>query len=196
MKTGGFIYAIGAVGTSYVKIGSTRTSVEHRRSVLQIGQPLPLHIIARVPVAAQVRRVESRIHAFLKADRQRGDWFDVPMDLDRLEALVLRALHYLADEDTSLPVRPRPHVPHGMADLGQRIQTVRKTRGMSQAELARRIHIGLNAMNKIESGETPDPRASRIKAIADVLRVSTDALFGREDEDSEVLPAAVDLVPA
>ena len=72
--------------------------------------------------------------------------------------------------------------------LGARIRRIRQKYGMSQAELARRIHISLNAMNKIESGETPDPRASRIKAIADVLRVSTDALFGREDDTSELEP--------
>jgi transcriptional regulator with XRE-family HTH domain len=44
-------------------------------------------------------------------------------------------------------------------------------------------------MNLIESGETPDPRASRIAAIADVLGVSADYLLGREDEDSERLAA-------
>jgi transcriptional regulator with XRE-family HTH domain len=59
---------------------------------------------------------------------------------------------------------------------------------MSQAELARRIKVSLNAMNKIELGETPDPRASRIRAIADVLRVSADYLLGRKDADSEELP--------
>jgi transcriptional regulator with XRE-family HTH domain len=80
--------------------------------------------------------------------------------------------------------------------LGARIRRVRIKYGMSQAELARRIHISLNAMNKIESGETPDPRASRIKAIAEVLRVTTDALFGRKDEESEKKPAAEALVGA
>jgi transcriptional regulator with XRE-family HTH domain len=51
---------------------------------------------------------------------------------------------------------------------------------MSQAELARRIHVSLNTLNKIEAGTTPDPRASRIKAIAEVLGVSTDLLLGRQ----------------
>jgi transcriptional regulator with XRE-family HTH domain len=75
--------------------------------------------------------------------------------------------------------------------IGARIRKARVKYGMSQAELARRIKISLNAMNKIELGETPDPRASRIKAIADVLRVSADYLLGRKDEEGERKPAAV-----
>ena len=72
--------------------------------------------------------------------------------------------------------------------LGERIRKARIRYGMSQAELARRIKVSLNTMNKIEAGETPDPRASRVKAIADVLHVSADYLLGREDEQSELLP--------
>ena len=75
--------------------------------------------------------------------------------------------------------------------LGERIRKARIRYGMSQAELARRIKVSLNTMNKIEAGDTPDPRASRIKAIADVLGVSADYLLGREDEQSESLAAAV-----
>jgi len=46
-------------------------------------------------------------------------------------------------------------------------------------------------MNQIESGETPDPRASRVRAIADVLRVSADYLLGRENAQGEPEPALV-----
>jgi transcriptional regulator with XRE-family HTH domain len=65
--------------------------------------------------------------------------------------------------------------------LGERIRRTRIAYGMSQAELARRIGVSANTMNKIEAGETPDPRVSRIKGIADALRVSTDYLLGREE---------------
>ena len=75
--------------------------------------------------------------------------------------------------------------------LGARIRRTRQRYGMSQAELARRIKISGNSLNKIELGETPDPRASRIKAIAKALGVSTDYLLGCEDEESKVSPAAV-----
>jgi len=47
---------------------------------------------------------------------------------------------------------------------------------MSQAELARQIGISPTSMNAIEAGTT-DPRASRIKRIAEVLDVSTDYLL-------------------
>ena len=80
--------------------------------------------------------------------------------------------------------------------LGERIRETRLRYGMSQAELARRIGVSTTTMNQIESGDTPDPRASRIRAIADVLGVSADYLLGRESEDAELLAAAVALVGA
>lgn len=66
--------------------------------------------------------------------------------------------------------------------LGERIRQTRETYGMSQAELARRVGLSYTAMNQIESGEIVDPRASRILAIAQILHVSTDFLFGRQEE--------------
>jgi len=72
--------------------------------------------------------------------------------------------------------------------LGDRIRRARTTYGMSQAELARRIHISNNAMNLIETNKTTDPAASIVKGIADVLRVSTDYLLGRTDKP-ETVPA-------
>jgi hypothetical protein len=40
-KPGGIIYAIGAVGTPWVKIGSTRTNVEERRKLRASGPARP-----------------------------------------------------------------------------------------------------------------------------------------------------------
>ena len=61
--------------------------------------------------------------------------------------------------------------------LGEAIRQAREVVGMSQAELARRIGISKNAMNDIETGDA-DPRASRIRAIALALDVSSDFLLG------------------
>ena len=72
--------------------------------------------------------------------------------------------------------------------LGERIRKERLRYGMSQVELARRIGISKTAMSQIESGETEDPRVSRLSAIADILGVSMDYLAGREDEDSTPAP--------
>jgi len=77
--------------------------------------------------------------------------------------------------------------------LGDRIRKAREEYGMSQAELARRIRVSSNTLNKIEAGSTPDPRASRIKAIADVLRVSTDYLLGRQTKSENPLMPALAL---
>ena len=66
--------------------------------------------------------------------------------------------------------------------LGDRIRKARGWCGLSQAALARRIGVSSTTMNKIEGGNTPDPRASRITAMADALDVSADYLLGRTVE--------------
>jgi len=65
--------------------------------------------------------------------------------------------------------------------LGDRIRKARGWCGLSQAALARRIGVSTTTMNKIEGGDTPDPRASRISAMADALDVSADYLLGRTE---------------
>jgi HTH-type transcriptional regulator, cell division transcriptional repressor len=79
--------------------------------------------------------------------------------------------------------------------LGDRIRVARARLRMSQAELARRIGISATSMNAIELGQT-DPRASRIKAMAEILQVSTDYLFGMKEDESELLPTGEVLVGA
>jgi len=73
--------------------------------------------------------------------------------------------------------------------LGDRIRMHRARLRLSQTDLAKRIGISLTSMSAMEAGHT-DPRASRIKALAKVLGVSTDYLLGCEDEESEKVPAA------
>ena len=60
--------------------------------------------------------------------------------------------------------------------LGERIRQEREQRGMSQAELARRIGVSKNTMNMIEESKITDPRFSRVLAIARHLGRSLDAL--------------------
>jgi transcriptional regulator with XRE-family HTH domain len=75
--------------------------------------------------------------------------------------------------------------------LGDRIRTARERYGMSQAELARRIKVSKQTMYQIESNKTPDPGALKVKAIADVLRVSTDYLLGRTTEEAQAAPSPI-----
>ena len=74
--------------------------------------------------------------------------------------------------------------------LGDRIRKAREIYGMSQAELARRIKLSKQALYQIESNKTPDPGVLKVKAIADVLKVSVDSLLGREEGESEFQHAA------
>ena len=66
--------------------------------------------------------------------------------------------------------------------LGDRIRKARQAYGMSQAELARRVGVSKNSMNLIESNKTQILASCKVKAIADVLKVSVDSLLGREEE--------------
>ncbi len=47
-KSGGTIYAIGVVGTSWVKIGRTTGPVRKRLQTLQTWQPFPLQVLASI----------------------------------------------------------------------------------------------------------------------------------------------------
>lgn len=62
--------------------------------------------------------------------------------------------------------------------LGTRVRQARKRYGMSAAELARRVDITRQQIYMIESNKSPDPGVLTVKAIADVLGVSVDALLG------------------
>lgn len=61
--------------------------------------------------------------------------------------------------------------------LGDRVRTTRERYGMAAAELARRVEISRNQLYMIESNKTPDPGALTVRAIAEVLGVSTDFLL-------------------
>lgn len=66
---------------------------------------------------------------------------------------------------------------HPSSTLGQRVQRVRKLRGLTQRELAARAGIGLKTLQVVEQDAAP-VRASTIHAIAKTLHVTTDSLDG------------------
>jgi transcriptional regulator with XRE-family HTH domain len=85
--------------------------------------------------------------------------------------------------------------------LGDRIRKARERYGMSATELARRIGVSRQLLYMIESNKTPDPGALKVKAIAEVLGVSTDYLLshrtGRRrplDEEDDAVPVRVGAV--
>ena len=73
--------------------------------------------------------------------------------------------------------------------LGDRIRMHRARLKLSQTDLGKKVGLSTNSMSALESGHV-DPKASRLKAIAKVLGVSTDYLLGMDDKESEILPAA------
>ena len=60
--------------------------------------------------------------------------------------------------------------------LGSRISTLRRQQGMSQADLAGRLHISASAVGMYEQGRR-QPSLDLVVAMAEELKVSTDFLL-------------------
>jgi len=60
--------------------------------------------------------------------------------------------------------------------LGDRIAALRKSQGLSQAELARRLQISSSAMGMYEQGRR-EPSLQMVVSLAQTLGVSTDYLL-------------------
>ncbi len=67
-----------------------------------------------------------------------------------------------------------------MSVIGQQIKKYRTLRGITQEQLGNTIGVTTQAVSKWERGGTPD--AELMPALADALGVSTDALYGREQQ--------------
>src|SRR5262245_14351204 len=126
MAHGGFIYAIGAEGSSHVKIGSTQGSTTKRLKQLQVGHPLPLTVLATVAVDHDARQVEKALHRLLIEHRHHGEWFALAVDQDSLKALVVQAEQSM-QPDT----------------VGERIKRLRQKRGLTQRQLATGFPIAI-----------------------------------------------------
>jgi len=179
MSQSGFIYAIGAEGTPHVKIGSTKGSVESRRRQLQTGHPLRLQTVASIAVDMNLRAIEKQVQTFLVEYLQGGEWFDVPMDPERLEALVTRAVQECA--------APAQHVHRQVPGaepqtFGERISILRRRRGMTQQELATLAQITANTLARVERGSVKMLRGDTVALLADALGTTTDYLLGHTEE--------------
>ncbi|HTU71607.1 MAG TPA: nucleotidyltransferase domain-containing protein [Candidatus Baltobacteraceae bacterium] len=63
--------------------------------------------------------------------------------------------------------------------LGERIKARRREIGMTAARLAAAVGVTENAIRKLESGDSAEPRFSTGVRIAEVLNISADALAGK-----------------
>lgn len=64
------------------------------------------------------------------------------------------------------------------SSFGQRLQSVRKRRGMTQRELASASGISVSLIRKLEQGERADTRTETVRKLAVALGVATMALLG------------------
>ena len=71
--------------------------------------------------------------------------------------------------------------------LGERIASIRRARGLSQAELARRLKISASAMGMYEQGRR-EPSAQTLIALSRELQVSTDFLLTGKTPDPQEDP--------
>lgn len=64
--------------------------------------------------------------------------------------------------------------------FGERVLIERRRRTLTQKELARRANLPQRELMRIETGKTKNPHLARIKALAEALDMSVDALLGLE----------------
>ncbi len=67
-----------------------------------------------------------------------------------------------------------------MSMIGQQIKKLRTEQGITQEQLGQMVGVTTQAVSKWERGGTPD--AELLPVLADVLHVSIDVLFGREEQ--------------
>jgi transcriptional regulator with XRE-family HTH domain len=82
-------------------------------------------------------------------------------------------------------------------EIGNRLRSLRKARGLSQEAVARQTNIGLKAYGDLERGRTIDPHYSTLEGIAHALGTTVAELVGEEPTeevitfDDEAVRAAI-----
>ncbi|MBB6176425.1 transcriptional regulator with XRE-family HTH domain [Anoxybacillus tengchongensis] len=71
--------------------------------------------------------------------------------------------------------------------VGKRIALLRKKRGLSQEEFAKKINVSPSTVAMWEVGKR-EVKSSTLSELADFFNVSTDYLLGRTDNPSSSLP--------
>src|ERR1700682_490519 len=64
------------------------------------------------------------------------------------------------------------------AAFGKTLRSLRESKGLTQAEVAERADISVEAYGRIERGRVAAPRGTTLTALARVLNVTTDQLLG------------------
>lgn len=69
--------------------------------------------------------------------------------------------------------------------FGERLRELRERRGLTQAQLARRIGVHRMTIAKLEAGQRGSPSAENLRDLARALRVSMPALLGSRNPATE-----------
>lgn len=69
--------------------------------------------------------------------------------------------------------------------IGQKIQELRKKRGLTQDELAQKTNLSLRTIQRIEAGEV-DPRLYTVKIIAVALGVTLEEIMPENKRDNKL----------
>lgn len=83
-----------------------------------------------------------------------------------------------------------------METISERIRSLRKEKGLNQAELGEKTGITRRSISTIENGET-DPSAKQITALSNFFNVSTEYLLNGKEESntmSEIEQEIIQLV--
>ena len=67
--------------------------------------------------------------------------------------------------------------------LGEKFKQLRKSKGISQEELAVMLKINRNYLSRIETGKS-EPTSSILKHIAEIFKVDLNSLLDINDEDN------------
>ena len=68
--------------------------------------------------------------------------------------------------------------------LGEKIKQLRKSKSISQEELASMLKINRNYLSRIETGKS-EPTSSILKNVAEIFNVDLNSLLDIEDEESK-----------
>lgn len=74
--------------------------------------------------------------------------------------------------------------------IGENLKAIRKTRGLTQTDIAEKLYTTPQNISRVESGEG-EPTAEMLIGLSDVLGVSVDALVGKEELSEKELMSKV-----
>lgn len=97
-----------------------------------------------------------------------------------MKTVLLVSVDDLLDGGIGFPYSPAMEPPSSPHTLGMRVRLTRTSRRLTQKALAAQVGLSPAALANIEYDRS-DPRVSHLRAIAAVLRVSTDYLLGLSD---------------